>query len=132
MAAEIKVYMDYACTQPLTSLAGQYSVYLGPQIGLDGDAGELWSGVVYMKNSGNQKALFVRAIVGNDEFHYVSISTDGLSYQSSSYVELPIGAGDHALEIGSVYPLHVRLHVPPGTEAAQWNPNISISFKTLP
>ena len=133
MAAVVRVYTDGACTQQLSSLAGQYSAFLGPQIGLDGDSGEAWHGVLYLRNEGDQVALFVRATVGNDEYHYVSLSTDGSLYETTSFVEIPPGPNnDHSLGISMVTPLYVRLQIPPGTNAAEWNPHIIVTFKTLP
>lgn len=133
MAAELKVFSDALCATELTSVAGQYSTFVGPQIGLDGDNGEVWSGVLYVKNTGDQPAIYVKALLGNDQNHFMYISSDGEHYTTDSYITPPAGASnDYRLAVGAVMPIYAKIEIPGGTETAQWTPYLTVTYKTLP
>ena len=125
MAANVKVYTDSLCSNELLKVNGVYSLVSGPIIGMDGDSGASATNLVYLKNVGDQAALFITVRKENEDNNFVSFSAEGNVWVSNNIAIRDLAVGDSE-------GLYVQVNVPSGTHFQTVNPNYIVRFKTLP
>lgn len=77
MAADLTCYYDEACTDKLDFQTSAFFLTLGPEAGLDGDGGEVYSQDVYIKNTGDKPALGTIMYKIGDKNNYVFTTAPG-------------------------------------------------------
>lgn len=127
MSAVLQIYKAPSCTvQDELLIAGDdYDLTLGPNTGLDGDTGDRADMVLYVKNTGDKPAMYVRVVKDNDQSDMVTFRTGSGEYTKNNLVVTDILPSE-------VVQLYVRTTVPKGTPASLVNPNITFKYKSLP
>lgn len=94
MSAIVKIFSDAACTQELaTDGSGNYTLFVGPDTGIDGNAGETVVKQLWMKNAGDEIYQGVSLLEITDTPNRVTYSKDNTTYaQTLSFGDIAVNA----------------------------------------
>lgn len=125
MSAKIKCYWDPDCTDEIFFDLQSYSFSLGPQTGLNGDAGEVVHQRIYLKNVGDVVAQDTKIREVGDLPDYFKMSTRNIGYAN---IRADIGN----LAPGEVTEIILHSIIPQQTTAREGIINYTIEYYTLP
>ena len=117
MTSELKFFKDKECTQEVPVTENGIDLLLSPIEGLNGNTGETFDTVVYVKNVGTRAALHVQLFIENvDDREFLSA--------------IPTFLGDFKeLE---VKPVTFTATIPRWTKFELQSPRITFDYYTLP
>lgn len=122
MSANLKLYTDSAGLNELRVSGTVYDVFLGPEIGLEGDTGDIADLSIYIKNIGDKIAQETRLVFNNNPGSMLTARV-GSDYTSNT---IDIGS----ISVNAVVPVFLRLTVPTGTLMTIDRPDISVVYKS--
>lgn len=117
MTAELKFFKDKACTQEVPQTEYGIDLLLAPIEGLNGNTGETFDTVIYVKNVGHRAALHTQLFIENvDDREFLSA--------------IPMFLGDIP-ELG-VVPVTFTATIPRWTKNELQAPRITFDYYSLP
>ncbi len=126
MAANVKLYLEEACITELEKFeSGDYDLPLGPQFGLDGDAGDRADLMLYVKNVGDQPAVSTRLNKYTDPESRVLLIVNNEEHAGAEVL-----LGD--IFPAAIVPVMVRVSIPKGSEPGNYFPDFEVRYKTMP
>ena len=127
MAAKLVCYATENCAEAdkLPFQTAAYHLTLGPEAGLDGDAGEVYAQSIWVKNEGNYPALGAIVIKLSDTNKYVYTTTDITPITSGRAL-----VGD--LAVGEIKKITFTTSIPRYTKLSTVNLSIRIDYYTHP
>ena len=125
MSANPRLFSDAACTQELAKDGSQnYILSLGPDTGLDGNAGEVTTKQLWLKNAGDEIYQNVSLVESGDTPARVSYSLDNSAYQASG-----ITFGNIAVNAVSTF--YVKVTVEAGAQAGRQNFSFQLTGESI-
>lgn len=125
MSALPKLFSDAACTQELAKDGSQnYILSLGPDTGLDGNAGEVTTKQLWLKNAGDEIYQNVTLSETGDAPSRVSYSLDNVAYQ-------PAGISFGNIAVNATVSFHVKVTVEAGAAAGRQSFSFQLTGESI-
>lgn len=123
MSAIIKMYSDSACEHELQTSGTVYNMFVGPEVGLDGDAGDQANAVIYIKNTGDKISYNTNLVFNNNPGGMLKAQLGNLGYTANT---IEIGEVD----VTEIVQIYLQFTVPTATVMTVDRPNISFTYKS--
>ena len=123
MGAIIKMFTDSACEHELQSSGSVYDLFVGPEIGLNGDTGDQANAIIYIKNTGTTIAYNTKLVFNNNPSGMLKCKLGSAEYTLNT-----IDIGD--VDVSEIIAVYLQFTVPTATVMTIDRPNISFTYQS--
>ena len=129
MSAIIKMYSDSACEHEIQTSGTVYNIFVGPEVGLDGDTGDQANAVIYIRNTGDKIAYNTKMVFNNNPGSMLKGKLAATDYTLNTIEIGTLNCADLYNE-APIVPVYLQFTVPTATVMTVDRPNVSFTYQS--